>query len=240
MKGIKELNHIGLRAVDIDKAIYFYEVVLGGKIIRNSGSLDGKSRFVYIQICNSVIELITATEPSAEGFAHIAFILNGLVLDELHQRFQSEGYNFTVLPKAAASGDGRLAFFKDDSDVIYELIERTENIRLPAFTTSKVKRFDHIALNIKEEYFEKAADFFVNAFGFTRIAHNKFALGDDAIEFELWQEGALPIRSIVFTVDDCRSMANYLTSLGYDVTVRGDKSAVMKGVASERIVFVQE
>ncbi len=40
---IKELNHIGIRAGDFEKTLDFYQKTLGGTIIRDSRSLDGKA-----------------------------------------------------------------------------------------------------------------------------------------------------------------------------------------------------
>lgn len=138
---VKELNHIGILTCNVEESLHFYCDVLGGKIIKDTRSLDGKSRYVYVQIAQSVIELITCFEENKQGYAHIAFLLNGKTLDALFERLVDGcGCKPCLRPKMAGSGDGRLAFFEDLGGILMEIIERTENIRKPTNGDARIER----------------------------------------------------------------------------------------------------
>jgi len=139
---IKEVNHVGIKTYRMDDSIHFYEKLLGGKVIRNAGTPDGRFRYVYVQVAAGVVELITSLDENDQGYAHIAFLLADKSLDAHHEAICGYGREFSVPPKPTSSGDGRLAFFADTSGVTFELIERTEDIRLPFVGNGKITTVD--------------------------------------------------------------------------------------------------
>lgn len=225
---IKELNHIGIRTADIDKSIDFYVNTLGGKIIRDVLSTNGESRFVYIQIVDGIIELISAT-PDVEdlGLVHIAYIIdNDTTLDECYKKLVKMGYEFTVKPKIAGSGDGRLAFFRDSSNCIFELIERKSDIRLPTVSNTFIEEFDHLSIRINDKCVDKCEDFYLNTMGFKvrKILRKEanvmsyYSHGKDTLE-TLYTPGVMPnsaLQHIAFRVKDTFKMKEYLKSKSID------------------------
>lgn len=183
---IKELNHIGIRSAHMEESIALYKKALSGRIIRDAQSLDGASRFVYIQIGIGVLELISVKNEADEGFAHVAFLLDGAV-DDAYERLKDQ-VRFTVLPKKAGSGDGRLAFFEDKSGVIFEIIERKENVRMPAFETPLVKAFDHTRLATRAGL-DACAAFYTGEMGFSQAPGYRFTHGGDALCLEAGDPG---------------------------------------------------
>lgn len=237
---IREMNHIGLKVCDVDAAIRLYAEDLGGIVIRNSASLDGKSRFVYIQIGSMVIELITAQDESQQGYAHIAFLLDEMGLDAAYEKLSAEGYKFTVLPKVAGSGDGRLAFFLDDSGVLYELIQREEDIRKPAFSTPVVERLDHVMVNIAPEFAAKCDAFYQNEMGFAKKAEGRYAFGLDVLATQAAACCAPPIDHMAFLVKDISQTYVALLAKGYKIEIRPDGTLFMRGCGGEVLRFFAE
>lgn len=219
---VREMNHIGLRVCDVDAAIHLYADVLGGVVIRNSGSLDGKSRFVYVQLGGSVLEIITAQERASQGYAHVAFLTDHQGLDAAHASLVEKGYTFTVNPKVAGSGDGRLAFFRDDSGVIYELIEREENIRKPAFETKLVREFACATIRIKPEYLAKTAAFYTEELSFTPCGADLYRFGDDRLQVLPSGDGEGCIESISLKVFSLKDAQKALEEAGYSVSACGN------------------
>lgn len=222
---IKELNHVAVRSGDMEKTIHFYADILGGKVIRDAVSPDGNSRFVYVQIAEGVIELIKG-KPGAPnlGLQHVAFLLDEPI-GEVHKKLVDMGYNFTVAPKLAASGDGYLAFFEDKSGVIFEIIERNEDIRIRGLKNERIEEFDHISIRVTDDTYKTCEDFYLNTLGFqvrrilskpnSVMSYYKF--GPDTIE-TLYSVGRpkdeKPLGHIAMRVKDCYEMKAYLESMG--------------------------
>lgn len=224
---IKELNHVGILTADIEGSIDFYVNILGGTIVRDATSTDGNSRFVYVQLVDGVIELITVGDPAAAGLAHIAFIINDNVsLDACYEKLVGMGYEFTVLPKVAASGDGRLAFFKDKSNCIFELIERKVEPR-QSFINPNLLEFDHISVGIFDACADKCEPFYLKTMGFNvrkimrkgDFVMSYYFHGKDTLETLHSIGGDAPAKAmqhLAFRVADTHKMKEYLESKGVD------------------------
>ena len=236
---IREIDHVCIKALDIAAAIRFYADVLGGQVISDALSPDGVTRFVCILFRGGVIELISASEPAAQGYAHLAFSVDEGTLDAAYSRLALAGFAFTVKPRAAGSNDGRLAFFTDASGIVYELIERKGSIRQAPLHTGRVMAIDHLTLSVRQAHWDAAAAFFMQTLGFSRLSPNSFRFGGDTIEFEPFDERYPGVRCAVFRVESCEAITADLKSLGYDISLRDQRSAVMRGVAGERVVFVK-
>lgn len=221
---IRELNHIGLPTPDMDASKKLHIETLGGTVIRDFRNSENLSQFVYIQLALGVIELIrvASTNTTNQGFSHVAYLIDSeKTLEEVHTELVEKGYEFTVAPKAAASGDGRLAFFKDTSGVIFELIQRTENIRIRDLVNPRIVAFRHIAINATPEAAQKCDGFYTSDLGFTKVGSRMtqsgrkslYAYAEDNIELtETTDEAKLsrPLHHISFVVSNCGEMRAYL------------------------------
>jgi len=223
---IKELNHVGSRTADMEKAVRFYRDILGGTIIRDFRSPDGKGHIVYVQIVDGVIELIRTPGSDNLGLAHIAFLVaDGTDLDSFAAQLKEAGYRFTVDPKPTSSGDGRLCFFEEPSGATFELIKRNENIRIADLKNPNILEFDHISLSLDDSNHKKCADFYLNTMGFKvrRVLEKPgqvityYAWGKNTLE-TLYREGAerspKPLGHIAFRVGSCAAVKAYLESVG--------------------------
>jgi catechol 2,3-dioxygenase-like lactoylglutathione lyase family enzyme len=220
---IKELNHIGLSTADMDASKKFYVETLGGTIIRDFRDAENLSRFVYVQLALGVIELIRVAPNAAnQGFVHVAYLIDSeKSLEEVYADLAGKGYEFTAAPRAAGSGDGRLAFFQDASGVIFELIQRKENIRIRDLVNPCIAAFRHIAINAAPAAAQKCDAFYTSEMGFVKVSgrvtqegrKSLYALADDSIELtETTDEAKLsrPLHHICFSVDSCGNMRAYL------------------------------
>ena len=225
---IKELNHVAIRVADMEKSLALYKEVLGGTIIRDAHSPDGKGHFVYVQIVDGVIEFIQG-KPGGDnlGLQHIAYLTaDGTDLDSFAAELKEKGYHFTVEPKLSSSGDGRLCFFEDTSGAIFELIQRNEKIRIPDLKNPHILEFDHISVRLHDSNREKCNAFYLDTMGFKvrRILEKPglvmayYSWGKDTLE-TLWREGMdkdpKPLGHIAFRVESCAKIKSYLESKGY-------------------------
>ncbi len=237
---VKELNHIGIRCGDIDAAVNFYVNVLGGTIIRDAKGADGNGRFVYVQICNGVVELIKGKPDNPDnGLVHVAFLLkDDCKIEDAHKKLIDEGYRITVAPKLSSSGDGMLMFFEESSGTIFEFIQRKENIRIPGLKNDNFLEFDHSSIRVTDESYKKCEDFYLNELGFkvrkilskSDTVMSYYILGEDTIE-TLYSEGkpkvARPLGHLAFRVKDAFETKKYLESKG--VECPEPKESAMKG-----------
>ncbi|NMA94409.1 MAG: VOC family protein [Clostridiales bacterium] len=255
---IKELNHIGLVTSTMDESKRFYKDILGGTIIRDSKNEDGLSQFVYIQIGLGVIELIRASPGArAQGFVHIAYLIShDITLDKVYDYLLAKGYGFTVRPKSTASGDGRLAFFKDSSNVIFELIERREDIRIRDLTNPHITAFKHIGIHTTSEIALKCDRFYTGDMGFMKIIgkdaederRHLYKLADDHIQItEILDKKAItrPLHGINLEVESCDKMRTYLIENSVYCTHIYKNSIdecyfYINGPSSEHIVFSEK
>lgn len=224
---IKELNHVAVRTGDMEASLHFYVDILGAKVIRDTTSPDGKGRFVYVQLVDGVIELIKGNPGGSNlGLQHVAFLISDDTdIHQVREKLGQMGYEFTVEPKLASSGDGYLAFFKDTSGAIFELIQRKENIRIPGLKNEHLEEFDHISIRLSDDNYQKCADFYLNTMGFkvrrilekSNSAMSYYKWGPDTLE-TLYSKGRAkddkPLGHVAFRVKDCFEMKKYLESQG--------------------------
>jgi catechol 2,3-dioxygenase-like lactoylglutathione lyase family enzyme len=168
---IRELNHIGIRTSNLHKSIILFQDILGGQIIRDITIPSGK--LVFIQIINSIIELIEVKHGSADtGITHVAFrTMPDIPIEQCQKILEKCGCIFTIPPKIAASGNGKIAFFKDSLGMQYELIERETDYRQPTLPNRQVTAFDGIVLTQNEQDITKTETFFTEVLGFQKTPH---------------------------------------------------------------------
>ena len=231
MSVVRELNHVAIRVACMEESLRLYKDLLGGKIIRDAKSPDGKSHFVYIQLAEGVIELIKGT-PGADnlGFQHIAFLTaKDKDINSATDAVRSRGYQITVEPKPAASGNGYLAFFKDIGGTTFEFIQRDEDIRIPGLENESILEFDHISILVDDESINDTRELITGPLGMKerRIFEKPgttmeyYRLGPDTIEL-LYGKGrpcpTQPIDHIAFRLPCVKEMHRYLVENGIAAT----------------------
>ena len=234
---VKELNHVGLRMVDLEQGLRLYRDALGGKVILDAWALDGKGHIIYVQMGNTIIELILTQDPTAQGFAHLAFLLKGQDLDNAYAKIAKQGYFFSIPPKPAGTGNGRLAFFDNGAELVLELIERTEDIRLEPFSSNLFTKIDHIAVAVPRERQADTGRIFVEELGFTRESDVRFSLGDDAVEMILPTSQTHPVDSLVFHTTNASAVIACLSDEGLAPQQTAPAQIDVLGHAGEKLVF---
>ncbi len=116
------LEHTAIFCSDIDGMLAFYQGLLGGELIRSAHIASSDTRLGYVQLGESVVELLCPRKPDPArlGLEHIAFSVDDL--DGIYGKMKAAGVAFSVPPKAAGSGVGRVAFFSDPDGIRVELL----------------------------------------------------------------------------------------------------------------------
>lgn len=143
---IYELNHVGMRIRDLEASLRFYVDQLGAEVVDELFMANGQTDRVHIQLAGGLIELLHPHQPGADvtwGVDHIGFMTDDL--DGDHARLVERGFAFSVPPKVAGSGQGRLAFLSDPNGVRVELLQREEEFRV-APIEGHVQALAHISL----------------------------------------------------------------------------------------------
>ncbi len=116
------LEHTAIVCRDLDAMLAFYQGLLGGELIRSAHIAASDTRLGYVQLGGSVVELLCPRQPDPArlGLEHIAFSVDDL--DGAYDKMKAAGVTFSVPPKAAGSGVGRVAFFSDPDGIRVELL----------------------------------------------------------------------------------------------------------------------
>lgn len=125
------LDHIAVTVQDMERAVAFYQGVLGFNVLGQLLLNDGTFKLVYLQAGAARIELFAYAEEgrrdeAAErdedlGFKHVAFTVGDV--DAVAGRLKAHGVPFTVDPTDAPGGV-RLAFFRDPDGNLLEIVDR--------------------------------------------------------------------------------------------------------------------
>ncbi len=131
---INKIEHIGMAVKNIEKALKYYEGVLGLKCYAIEEVKDQKVRTAFLQVGETKIELLEATdnessiskfiEKRGEGIHHIAYAVNNIKKSLL----EAEEKNIKLIDKQARNGAEQLqiAFLhpKSTGGVLTELCEK--------------------------------------------------------------------------------------------------------------------
>jgi hypothetical protein len=180
-----------------------------------------QSRFVYIQLGDGVIELLSSKPSETNlGLQHVAFLVN-VDLNQAYEALLAQGLVFTVQPRLAGSGNGYLAFFREPGGAVFELIQREENIRIPDLKNDVLLAFASSTIEVPPDAFEPCAAFYRGPMGFSagpvnetvrgRVQH--FRHGRDTIELA---EGTAnpPLTRLTFQIASCSAMRDRLLEQG--------------------------
>ena len=130
------IEHIGIAVSDLEKAIDFYQKVLGLKCYKIEEVADQKVRTAFLMVGATKIELLQSTDPEGpigkfiekkgEGIHHIAFAVEGIEDHLAHA--ESMGVKLIdASPRKGAEGlDIAFLHPKSASGVLIEFCEEKE------------------------------------------------------------------------------------------------------------------
>lgn len=191
---IYELNHVGGPVRDLDASLAFYTETIGAEVVDRLFISGSRTHRVHIQIATGLVELLhreDAATPPAEnatyGLNHIGFMTDDL--DGEFARLTGAGCAEISSPRVAGSGQGRLAFLSDPNGVRVELLQRSEDFRVPPITSGSVRSLSFVALAAPD--LDAAIEFYGHHLGMERwtpggaegedgVAY--FRIGDDAVK----------------------------------------------------------
>jgi catechol 2,3-dioxygenase-like lactoylglutathione lyase family enzyme len=102
---------------------------------------------------------------------------------DLDASLTSLGYTELTAPRTASSGQGRLAFIADPNGVRVELLQRSEDFRIPPIASGPVRRLSYVALAAPD--LEAAVEFYGTHLGLQRVPSSDsptFRIGADAVK----------------------------------------------------------
>jgi catechol 2,3-dioxygenase-like lactoylglutathione lyase family enzyme len=183
---IYELNHVGGRVQDLDASLAFY-AGLGAEVVDRLFMPNNRVHRVHIQLATGLIELLyhEESDPNATyGLNHVGFMTDDL--DGDYARLIALGYAELSAPKVAGSGQGRLAFLADPNGTRIELLQRSEEFRIPPITSGPVSKLAFIGLDAPA--LDAATEFYGTHLGMERDTTAdspgaaSFRIGDDAVK----------------------------------------------------------
>ncbi|MER7247477.1 VOC family protein [Kribbella sp. NPDC000426] len=176
---IYELNHVGGPVQDLDASLSFYDG-LGAAVVDRLFMSTARVHRVHIQVATGLVELLHREEPDPEatyGLNHVGFMTDDL--DGDYARLMALGYGEISSPRVAGSGQGRLAFLSDPNGVRVELLQRSEEFRVPPITAGPVQGLSYVALAAPD--LDAAIEFYGAHLGMERVADDTFRIGADAV-----------------------------------------------------------
>jgi catechol 2,3-dioxygenase-like lactoylglutathione lyase family enzyme len=177
---IYELNHVGGPVQDLEASLSFYDG-LGAEVVDRLFMAKSRVHRVHIQIATGLVELLHAEESDPQatyGLNHVGFMTDDL--DGDYARLMALGYDEISSPRVAGSGQGRLAFLSDPNGVRVELLQRSEEFRVPPITAGPVRGLSYVALAAPD--LDAAVEFYGTQLGMERVADDTFRIGADAVK----------------------------------------------------------
>ncbi len=180
---VREINHAGLRVADMEASLAFYRDLLDGRVIRDARPLNGPGRFVYVQLANSVVELVeSAADDPQLGWQHIAFLTSrALPIADVVDAVARAGCRITVPARPSSTGNGSLAFFTDAGGMVWELLEREEDIRIPALENRFIDAVTEFRLEVRSQAAAASARLLGEILGLPAAGSALWKLGPDRI-----------------------------------------------------------
>jgi catechol 2,3-dioxygenase-like lactoylglutathione lyase family enzyme len=177
---IYELNHVGGRVRDLEASLSYYGD-LGAEVVDRLFMANSRVNRVHVQLATGLVELLHHEEPDPQatyGLNHVGFMTDDL--DGDYARLIALGYAEISSPRVAGSGQGRLAFLSDPNGVRVELLQRSEEFRVPPITSGSLRGLSYVALAAPD--LDAAAEFYGTHLGMERVADDTFRLGADAVK----------------------------------------------------------
>jgi catechol 2,3-dioxygenase-like lactoylglutathione lyase family enzyme len=206
---IYELNHVGGRFRDLDASLAFYAGI-GAEVVDRLFMISSRVNRVHVQLGTGLVELLHNEEPdptATYGLNHVGFMTDDLDAD--YARLIGLGYAELSSPRTASSGQGRLAFLADPNGVRIELLQRSEDFRIPPITSGPVRRLSFIALASPD--LDAAIEFYGTHLGMERVPSDDsgdtatFRIGDDAVKLcKSFPSAATPINHLGLAATEVR------------------------------------
>lgn len=225
-----EFNHACSNVHDMDKTVKFYTEIFGAQVTSSAIMPANNSKCVYVQIGDCLLELIepgTHTPETPYGLKHIAFETDDL--DGAFEYFKNLGYNFHLLPKVAGTGNGRLAFFKDENGVDVELLQRENGMRRPSVKPKIIESFDNYGIIADNLDAYKLYSEHLNMKNVARFVMEDRGLeilylgcGNDnlaLLHYTTPKNPEKPYNHIAFRVENVRKACDELIKAGVDVDI---------------------
>ena len=115
-----KFGHIGIKVIDIERSIKFYEEVLDAKIIKDY--VYPESRLVFMEIGGTIVELISksSNESRSPGsIEHIAF-----KIDSLEDKMKMLDSMEIVYSEPRIVGNAKIIFFDGPNNEKFEFVTR--------------------------------------------------------------------------------------------------------------------
>jgi len=182
---IYELNHVGGPVRDLDASLAFYSGI-GAEVVDRLFMDGPRTHRVHIQLATGLVELLhneNADPEATYGLNHVGFMTDDL--DGDYARLIGAGYGELTPPRVAGSGQGRLAFLADPNGVRVELLQRSEEFRVPPITSGTVRHLSFVALSAPD--LDAAVEFYGEHLGMTRVPTDepdvaRFRIGADSVK----------------------------------------------------------
>lgn len=113
------LEHINIKARDIERSIEFYTHVLGLRLVRVNRDETGRIRFAAVRSGDALIDIVPDDgdwDPQRGGFNHVALLIEPTDLDELASKFTELDVPITEGPvsnRQGAYGNGFALYIED-------------------------------------------------------------------------------------------------------------------------------
>jgi catechol 2,3-dioxygenase-like lactoylglutathione lyase family enzyme len=180
---INNFQAVTISVSNIERSLSFYRDLLGFPVL-GQASYDNQTTAHFLDIGNQhVLRLLSfssETKPSLwipddlqTGLRHAAFKVRDV--DSTTARLKQANVEFTLDP-LDATGDVRIAFFKDPDGALLEIVQNDLHYHTegPAFTTQMPAppqdnslRFDHVAVSVSD--LDQALTFYTARLGFSMI-----------------------------------------------------------------------
>lgn len=131
---VEKVDHIGIAVKDLEKALKFYEEILGLKCEGTEVVEEQKVKVAFLPIGDTEVELLESTEPNGpiakyiekrgEGIQHIAYRVDNI--EKAIEEMKEKGIRMIDEKPRYGAGGAKIAFAhpKDTYGVLIELCER--------------------------------------------------------------------------------------------------------------------
>jgi catechol 2,3-dioxygenase-like lactoylglutathione lyase family enzyme len=124
---IRSFDHISLVGDDLTGAEAFYTGQMGFQVLKRQYIAARELTMLYLMMGTDTIELLhrPTSQPGADRIGHIALRVDSV--DAMYEFLISKGVQFEPgSPKAAGTGIGRVAVFRDPDGARIELVDRRD------------------------------------------------------------------------------------------------------------------
>ncbi|MCR2045660.1 methylmalonyl-CoA epimerase [Anaerosalibacter massiliensis] len=131
---VEKVDHIGIAVKDLEKALKFYEEMLGLKCEGTEVVEEQKVKVAFLPMGDTEVELLESTEPNGpiakyiekrgEGIQHIAYRVDNI--EKAIEEMKEKGIRMIDEKPRYGAGGAKIAFAhpKDTYGVLIELCER--------------------------------------------------------------------------------------------------------------------